>query len=379
MISSPGISPAVSPGISPAGSPAGSPRNSPKPLYTSVSEILDNTGNKDIELSSQKLGDLLVKREDDNKQSLIYNQINLDKLLTQKGFTLTGKVIIDQYKKSDTGDDISGKVVEIIKAMSPNGKTVFISIDEDKDDALYIDYTPSDITMEKLTHSSRFPLSERKGVDEMMGHGISGVVILCQGDICVIKKQNDGNKLETNYLLPNQNRSHDQKQKLEEPEIETWMSAYPLIKYKDLHSDLNAVNKNIDDATARIRDKERIVCDNNLRRYEEALQKITNSSNNLLEMIYSRSATIDNNIKIFNQNLDYYHNYPPKTDQDQETYSLSINGIKYTENKMIEILQLCNRLNLPEINDKLDKITSDIDDITNYLVINPITISFPNQ
>lgn len=375
MISSPGISPAVSPGISPAGSPAGSPRNSPKPLYTSVSEILDNS-NKDIELSSQKLGELLVKKEDDNKQSLIYNQINLDKFLTQKGFTLTGKIIIDQYKRSDTGDDISGKVVEIVKSMSPNGKTVFISIDEDTDDALYLDYTPSDITMEKLSHSSRFPLSERKGVDEMMGHGISGVVIICQGDICVIKKQNDGNKWETNYLLPDDNRSQDQKQKTE---TETWISAYPLIKYRDLHSDLNAVNKNIDDATARIRDKERIVCDNNLRRYEESLQKIVKSSNSLLEMIYSRSATLDNNIKIFNQNLDYYHSYPPKTDQDQETYSLSINGIKYTENKIIEILQLCNRLNLPEINDKLDRITSDIDDITNYLMVNPITISFPSQ
>jgi hypothetical protein len=387
--------------ISPTVSPVTSPVNSPKSIYTTTTLPLsdekniyrtdyhhlskqtllnpitiDNNGNNN---NGNGIGSITINSTNNGNNGtykygteMLYNQINLEKLLADKGYQIIRKVVVDKQKLDCEGTMIIGKIVESIKVLTPTGKMVYITLDGDNDDAIYVTFSHKDITMIKRDSVGHFPFSERRGLNELLGLGLAGIAIDCDGDICFLRKQDDGKVHEVNYVLNLEALSKHEREK----ELTFLCNAYPIIRYADLYHDFNKLMKNIDEAAARIADKERITCNNSIVDYSKAVAELNTTSTAFMQTFKSFQTTLTTNLANFQHNLDYYRSNPPRDQESLDMYNTSLEGLKYSDAKFNDLIQGCNQLQLNMKIESIYKIIADINQQTNYLKANPITIFF---
>lgn len=346
---------AISPGVSPHVSPVPSPMMSPRAIF--VEDVLASGQPQQDEM---KVSDVRISSENG-----LRNQIDFGRLLYDKGYKVLDKILIEKQKQGKNGEIINGIIIEAVKVLTPNRKKIYISLDCDNDDAIYIVCATNDISLKK-SNAPYISFSERSGMADLIGMGLYGIVITYGGDVCIIKREHNGRIIENNYVLDDTVKN----------EINYYHKYYPLIKYSDLYSDPTQLMKLIDNEYIRINTKERMKNDLVMMNFSKTMEELYNTYKNMAVMYADKRDCLDENLHNFKNNIEYYKTYPPQSAAEEKLYNDSITGLEYSELKYDELIDECNQFNPSQnINNAL-KIINECSTLIDQFKNNPLLTKF---
>lgn len=274
----------------------------------------------------------------------IVNSTSVENQLEAKKYTILDRILIDD----------NSSVTHYIKAFDPNGVIVYILMDGQGN----LPTKSDDIKPLTLLKESRIRVSDKMAALTCSGTGISGVALVCNDEICMILRNNDGSTNEVSYQSPVNL-------------IDTGDSAVPhiVVRLSEILADPDGVLIRCFEANDRMLRATFHLARENLNRTIEKTKLLQEAID---KFITNRNAAYDrlerDRSNFSNYTMKYYKQFiSGSLDSQTETeYSLK-SANAYARNKLfLDLISLTNTFNSEE--DELEKICNTLITINNIVV-----------
>jgi hypothetical protein len=247
-----------------------------------------------------------------------------------------------------------GEEARYLEAITPIGSKVYIKLDTEGEVAV----NPTDLTTIERKTATKVPLSYRDGMMESAGLGVDGILIVCDDELCVATRTDDGGVVEETLEIVEANSS---KAIVEEGKTH----AHPVINMSHILANPSQALLNIDDASRRMRNASYQNCRANIQGFRDAITNVTNAFNNFINISNATSQKLFNVIDELERYYVMYQKNPPTTPENLQKYQ-SLQATMEVRNRDINrFLEGCDKVTCAR--KELDKMTNILVEKTNEI------------
>jgi hypothetical protein len=258
---------------------------------------------------------------------------NVEHVLSKHGYHVLSKVLV----KDDKHDVIHARFLDVLNNL---GQRAFVELDIEG----RISAQPQDpIMIPGSMRANRIPHSCKIGTFECAGQDVAGVVFAQlddQGkhhDICSLLRDDDGSgPLEVNYHLDS-----DTAEILTKPEP----VAYPIVRLSEIVDNPDLTQRNINEATRRIRNTTYENCKSEIDQTRDAIRKLGETFTEFNEVQSRCSHELMSSIRSLEKIHQQYRDFPPTTDENRERYRKLLFNFRKRHEFAIELIGVCQMVN----------------------------------
>lgn len=303
---------------------------------------------KDFSIKTKPLVKQPVEFSNEDKFAGSYQDIminsNLDKDLTNNGYTTLSKIIVK-------GENDERKT-QYVKAINKKGQTVYVLIDT-------YGYTSSkndDLTLMEVNNATVVPYSLKTGAFSCAGKEVSGIAFECGSDsICVLSHNiHDLTPIESNFVFV--------QQKPEVQKLSNTIMPYPIIKLSEIKVNPNLLLKNTDVVTRRLRNSSYNIELNAFNNLQQSLQKLNNVLLEFNKITQNAAAGLSRTLSQLDEWNEIYLSNPPVTDDAKDKYKRLQYNLSHRNQGISDLLRIMNKVN--NKSKDIELISKEIDDLT---------------
>jgi hypothetical protein len=256
---------------------------------------------------------------------------SVDQVLSKHGYHVLSKVLV----KDDEHESIHARFLDVLNNL---GQRVFVELDIEGRVAAQ----PQDpIMIPGSTRANQLPHSCKIGTFECAGQEVAGVVFAHvddvgkHHDICSLLRDEDGSgPLEVNYHLDS-----------DTAEIMTKPIAYPIVRLSEIVDNPDLTQRNINEATRRIRNTTYENCKTEIEHTRDAIRKLGETFTEFNDVQSRCSHELMASIRSLEKIHQQYREFPPTTDENRDRYRKLLFNFRKRHEFAIELIGVCQLVN----------------------------------
>jgi len=200
-----------------------------------------------------------------SQRSGSYNEMlgdtSISQMLLESGYAPLDKIVILNAQGAPE--------VKYIKAVNKLGQYVYVYLDSKG----FISRNADDIVMSELRKAEKIPISLKVGINDCVASDVCGVAFECDKEVCTLIRDETSDEL-VEHVYVNGDRAIETTSPAEGELI-----SYPIVRLSEIKNSPDAVLRNTNEVTKRLRNSSFNILDNELRETELAIASLVQSFN----------------------------------------------------------------------------------------------------
>jgi len=275
---------------------------------------------------------------------------NLDEMLKNRGYNVMSRVLIRNQDSKN-----NNLRAQFIEALNDLGQKVLIDLDLEG----IIAANNADLIVTPDGIAETIPHSFKTGVFECAGLDVTGVAFVCDDEICVLLRDEDGvGPHEINFRPDKFSQVPDQKTNTLDDYV-----VYPIVKLSDIKENPKLTSETIDEVTRRLQNTIYENCKTGTKHTLSAIKKLEDSLHEFIEIEHACSVELSKSIEALKQIHNDYLKAPPN-EENRVRYKKLLYNLRKRHEYAVELIHLCKKVNSKK--DKILEYANYINDVSRH-------------